>query len=123
MPTGKQVGFNRDNFFKKVEKGFDQKFEFKREINNTYQYKNETAKLSRLGNTITKPLMNEVVKEIKKEINNPITQLKQEINPIGKLKQELKFVPFPTSIPKSKLDLLIKVGKFIVQSVDKGLKM
>lgn len=123
MPTGKQVGFNRDTFFKKVEKGFDQKFEFKREINNTYQYKNETAKLSRLGNAITKPLANEVVKEIKKEINNPISQLKQEINPIGKLKQELKFVPFPTSIPKGKLDVLIKVGKFIVQSLDKGLKM
>ena len=67
MPTGKQVGFNRDTLFKKVEKGFDQKFEFKREINNTYQYKNETAKLSRLGNAITKPLANEVVKEIKKD--------------------------------------------------------
>ena len=123
MPNGKEVGFNRDAFFKKSEKLFDHKFQYSRTYENSYQYKNEISKVMKLGTGITKPIVSEVVKEIQKEMKNPISQLKQEINPIGKLKQELKFVPFPTSIPKGKLDVLIKVGKFIVQSIDKGLKM
>ena len=124
MPNnGQQVGFNRSQFFEKGEKLFDQKFEYSRSYENTYQYSNSVAKLKSVGKSITTPLVNEIVKEIKKEVKNPITQLKQEINPIGKLKQELKFVPLPTNIPKSKLDLLIKMGKFLIQTADKGMKM
>lgn len=123
MPNGKQVGFNRDVFFEKAEKLFDKKFEFDRSYDHSYQYNNAVYKLKRVGKSITSPLVNEIVKEIKKEVKNPITQLKQEINPIGKLKQELKFVPLPTNIPKSKLDLLIKMGKFLIQTADKGMKM
>lgn len=125
MPNGKQVGFNRDNYFKKAEKLFDNKFDYSRQYENTYQFKNEVYKLKSTGKSLTQPVIKELFKEIKKEVKNPITQLKQEINPIAKLKQELKFVPLPSnfSMPKSKIDLLLKMGKLLIQTADKGMKM
>ncbi|WP_313384467.1 DUF5712 family protein [Chishuiella sp.] len=123
MPNGKQVGFNRDNFFRKTESIFDKKFEFERNYENSYHFKNEVAKLTRIGKSLTNSLCNEIVSEIKKELKNPIHQLKQEINPINKIRQELKVLPLPTSIPKSKLDMLLKLGKLLIKSAGQGFEI
>ena len=49
--------------------------------------------------------------------------VKNELSPTQKIKQELMPLPIPTSFPKSKLDLVVKLVKMAKNLVvDKGMQ-
>lgn len=120
--NGAKVGFNRDEFSKNVEKIFDEKFEYNRPEKEKYVYLNQQKKgLSEKVATRAKGMLKG---EIKKEImkHTGMSTVKNELNPIQKIKSELMPVPIPTSFPKSKLDLVIKAIKMVKNLVvDKGI--
>jgi len=120
--NGAKVGFNRDEFSKNVEKIFDEKFEYNRPEKEKYVYLNQQKKgLSEKVATRAKGMLKG---EIKKEImkHTGMNTVKNELNPIQKIKSELMPVPIPTSFPKSKLDLVIKAVKMVKNLVvDKGI--
>jgi len=120
--NGAKVGFNRDEFSQNVEKIFDEKFDYNRPEKEKYQYLNQQKKsLSKKLGTRAKGMMKgELKKEVLKHTGMNI--VKNELNPIQKIKSELLPVPIPTSFPKSKLDLVIKAIKMAKNLiVDKGI--
>lgn len=119
-------GFTRDTFFKEVEKIFDKRYDYSRPVEQSYEYRNNVSKQV-IGN-VQGQVKGKVIQEIKSLIKesgivNPIEQVKQEFNPIYKLKQELPFFPLPTSLPKTKVELLFKIGKYLTKSISQGMKM
>jgi len=119
-------GFYRHSFFKSAEIIFDKRYQYERTKEQSYEYKNEVSK--QISGRFKGELNGKVVQEVSKllkdsSIVNPIQQMKQEFNPIAKLKQELPFVPLPTSFPKTKLELLMQIGKGLMKTIDQGLKM
>jgi len=119
-------GFNRHEFYKIVEKTFDNRYQYERPIEQSYEYRNEIKKevLGHVKGEIKGKVIQEVSNLLKDSgIVNPVQQIKQEFSPIAKLKQEFKLIPFPTSFPKTKFDLLIQIGKELTKTIDNGLKM
>ncbi len=118
MNHGKKVGFDRKDFREKAELTFDKAFKYDRPFYETFNYKN-----SSLQNAKGK-VEGFVVANVKKEIleKSGIYDIKREANPIKNIKDEISFLPIPTSIPKGKIDLLIKAIKLIKNiAFDKGL--
>lgn len=115
---GAKVGFNRDNFFRRSEQIFDNKFEYQRPVQEQYHYKNEVSK------EIRGKLEGVVKGEIKKEImkHTGMGVVKNELNPTQKAKQEIMPIPLPTSFPKSAVDLAFKVAKTIKNIIDTGVQ-
>ena len=55
--------------------------------------------------------------------NTGINAIKNEINPIQKAKQAIIPIPIPTSFPKNKIDMVVKVIKLAKNLVvDKGIQ-
>lgn len=120
--NGAKIGFNRDEFSQNVEKIFDQKFEYNRPEKEKYQYLNQQKKSlsEKLGTRAKGMLKGELKKEVMKHTGMAI--VKNELNPIQKIKGELMPLPIPTSFPKSKIDLVIKAIKMVKNLVvDKGI--
>lgn len=115
---GAKVGFNRDNFFRRSEQIFDNKFEYQRPIQEQYHYKNEVSK------EIRGKVEGVVKGEIKKQImeHTGMRVVKNELNPIQKVKQEIMPIPLPTSFPKSAVDLAFKIAKTIKKVIDTGIQ-
>lgn len=114
-----QVGFNRDQFFKKVEQSFDQKFRYDR--TQSYQRFNEqkkirtgkTVRLENLGkgfsSAITKPIKNELYR------NSGLYEL-QKLNLNSTISKELGF-RVPLSIPKTPLEIAVKTIKSVITKI------
>ena len=114
-----QVGFNRDQFFKKVEQSFDQKFRYDR--TQSYQKFNEQKKIrtgkkghvENLGkgfsSAITKPIKNEVYR------NSGLTEL-QKLNLNSTISKELGF-RVPLSIPKTPMEIAVKTIKSVIAKI------
>lgn len=120
--NGAKIGFNRDQFTQHVEEIFDQKFDYNRPEKEKYQYLNQQKKSlsEKLGTRAKGMMKGELKKEVLKHTGMNI--VKNELNPIQKIKSELLPVPIPTSFPKSKLDLVIKAMKMVKNLVvDKGI--
>ena len=118
MNHGKKVGFDRKDFREKTEFAFDKSFDYKRPIYERFVYKN-----SLLQDTKAKT-KNFVVSEIKSEIlkKTGLYEIKRELNPVANIKKEISVLPIPTSLPKSKLDLIFKAVKMIKNvAFDKGI--
>lgn len=118
MNHGKKVGFDRKDFREKAEFTFDKAFNYSRPVYETFSYKNTS-----LQNAKGK-VEGFVVSNIKKEIleKSGLYEIQRELNPVRNIAKEISVLPIPTSIPKSKIDLLIKAIKLIKNvSFDKGL--
>ena len=120
--NGAKVGFNRDEFAKTVEKVFDEKFEYDRPEKEKYAVRNQMKK--DLSKKVADRAQGEIKGRIKQEImkHTGMNTVRNELNPSQKIKNELKPLPIPTSFPKSKLDLVIKIVKMAKNLVvDKGI--
>lgn len=120
--NGAKVGFNRDEFAKAVEKSFDEKFEYDRPEQEKYEKLNQSKK--DLAEKISGRAKGFAKDKIKKEVlkHTGMNIVKDELNPTQKIKSELMPLPIPTSFPKSKIDLVIKVIKMVKNIVvDKGI--
>ncbi len=118
MNHGKKVGFDRKDFREKTEIVFDKAFKYERPLQETFAYKN-TALQNAKGK-----VESFVISKIKNEVleKTGIYEIKRELNPIGNIKKEIGFFPVPSSLPKSKIDLLMKAIKIIkTVSFDKGI--
>lgn len=120
--NGAKVGFNRDEFAKTVEKVFDEKFEYDRPEKEKYAVRNQMKK------DLSKKVADRAQGEIKGRIKQEIMQytgmatVRNELDPLQKIKNELKPLPIPTSFPKSKLDAVINIVKMAKNLiVDKGI--
>jgi len=116
-----QVGFNRSAFFKTAEQTFDKKFEYARPINQSYEYFNDKKKNydiekseKELGGKISSGVKNEAKNFIFKYTG--LNEVKQQLNPIQSIKEQIPFAKIPTSFPKSITDLSIKVMRKILDS-------
>lgn len=120
--NGAKVGFNRDQFSENVQNIFDKKFEYNRPEKEQYSY----LKLKKnLGKEAQNKAKNLVKGRIKQEImkHTGMNIIKNELSPTQKIKQELMPLPIPTSFPKSKLDLVVKLVKMAKNLVvDKGMQ-
>lgn len=114
-----QVGFNRDQFFKKVEQSFDQKFRYDR--TQSYQKFNERKKI-RTGKRVTvenlgKGLSSEITKPIKNELyrSSGLYEL-QKLNINSTISKELGF-RVPLSIPKTPLEIAVKTIRSVIAKI------
>lgn len=114
---GAKVGFNRDNFFKKAERIFDEKFEYERPIQEKYQYKNLVHK--ELKGKATGMIKGKIKEEIMKHTG--MDSVRNELDVVRKAKQEIMPVPLPSSFPVSKIDFVFKIGNIIKNVLDKGI--
>lgn len=111
----RKEGFNRDNFFSKVEKKFDEKYNFDRQASKSYDNfksnKNITKKLLKQPLNILKKPLNEV----KKELNNKsgYDEIKKS-NPLSNI---------PLNIPATPQQALIEIGKVAVKYVKKVIDL
>lgn len=122
LNNGAKVGFNRDEFFQKAEKMFDVKFEYNRPENEKYAVINKESKSYK---SVTSRAKGELVGQIKAGIDKQTGMdiVKGELNAVQKAKKEIMPLPIPTSLPKNKIDLIIKVVKLIKNiSMDKGIQ-
>ncbi|MRM84279.1 DUF5712 family protein [Riemerella anatipestifer] len=118
LNNGAKVGFDRDMFFQKVENIFDTKFEYNRQ--ETEKYVNVNQKKKSYNKALTGELKGRLIGKVEKIIG--IDTVKQELNPIRKAKQEIMPIPLPSSLPKSKIDLVIKMVKVLKNALDKGVQ-
>ncbi len=123
MPNGKQVGFDRDNFYQKAETIFDEKFSYDRKENEKYKNYKSKSKANEIvnagkstGNYIGSKVKGEVKQFIYK--NTGLAQIKSELSPISKIKSQIGVSSIPTSLPKSPVEMAYKGVKKII---DKGL--
>lgn len=120
-----QVGFNRDEFFKKVELSFDKKFRYER--TRSYEKFNEQKKIRSgkknnveslskgLSSNLTAPLKNEVFKK------SGLYEL-QKLNINSTISKELGF-RVPLTIPKTPLEIAVRTIKTVItkmSDVSKG---
>ena len=119
-----QVGFNRVDFFKSAEQIFDEKFEFSRPKQKTFEHYNNLYK--NRNNSKTKLKTNAIAFHAKSKVKSFIinqtglNEIKKHISPLQTIKNELPFAKIPTSFPKSLIDLSIKILK---KSLDAGLEL
>ncbi|SKB93924.1 DUF5712 family protein [Chryseobacterium balustinum] len=114
------VGFNRDNFFKKSEQSFDQKFHFQRTRSYekfNQQKKERKAILSSKVKATSKTLVSQITSPIKQEIlkNSGIQEL-SKLNIMNGVSKELGF-RIPLSVPKSPLQMVYKITRSAVGKV------
>lgn len=114
------VGFDRDNFFKKSEQSFDQKFHFQRTRSYekfNQQKKERKAMLNSKVKTTSKTLVSQITSPIKQEIlkNSGIQELRK-LNIMNGVSKELGF-RIPMSVPKSPLQMVYKITRSAVGKV------
>lgn len=120
-----QVGFNRDEFFKKVELSFDKKFRYER--TRSYEKFNEQKKI-RSGKksnveSLSKGLSSNLIAPIKNEVfkKSGLYEL-QKLNINSTISKELGF-RVPLTIPKTPLEVAVKTIKTVItkmSDVSKG---
>ena len=110
---GEKIGFDRTAFFQKGEQVFDKKFEYDRPKEQTFNHYNQEKKKTKvLKNEISGKLQGKIKQFVMKHTG--LAEIKQQINPVASIKQELGMVAnLPTSLPKGAIDLAFKVVKAI----------
>lgn len=114
------VGFNRDEFFKKAEHSFDQKFQYHRTRSYekfNHQKKERRALLNPKLKSRGKNLVSTITSPIKQEVlrNSGIHEI-SKLNIIDGISKELGF-RIPLSIPKSPLQMVYKITRSAVGKI------
>lgn len=115
MENGAQVGFDRKEFANKIEKVFDEKFEFKRDKSKTFEAYNSRAKeyKNEKGNDkVTNRVKNETKQFLMKHTG--LNEIKKNISPVQNIKNELGIANIPTQLPSSVTQVAIKVIKKVI---------
>ncbi len=114
MSNGAKVGFDRMEFFKKQEEIFDHKFGYKRENSEKLETKYSASK-----NIVKGAVKNSLMK------STGLSTVTGELSkPMGHIKNELMPINIPVSIPKTPLQVAVKVIKLLKSAVlDKGMEM
>lgn len=132
MSKGAQVGFDRTKFAEKIEKVFDEKFDYNRPVKEKFVTLNNN-KLTEKVKGMTKDKAKQFLmkhtglSELKKELGvaEPLVSgivKNRNIVPgvINKIKQDIGIANIPTQIPKGIVDLAVKVAKKILSQ---GIEM
>ena len=121
LGNGAKIGFHRDEFFKSMERIFDERFEYERPQQERYERRNELSKsMKEAQHRVEGMVKNKLKQEIYKHTG--INTIRQEIDPRQKIKNAIMPLPLPTSFPTSKVDLIIKAVKMMKNLVvDKGI--
>lgn len=120
-----KVGFHRDLFFQKVEKSFDEKFQYKRPEKLSYQSHKSTkanrrerirsgVSLRRSGQTLLQPVKTELMK------NSGMQEI-SKLNIMNNVSAELGF-RIPMSIPKTPMDAAVKIIRTGIQKINEVSK-
>ena len=120
LGNGAKIGFHRDEFFKSMERVFDERFEYERPQQERYERRNELSKSAKEAqHRVESIIKNKIKQEIYKHTG--INTIRQELDPRQKIRNTIMPIPLPTSFPTSKIDLIIKVVKLAKKLVvDKG---
>lgn len=122
-------GFNRSEFFKTVEKSFDQTFKYERKLEQSYEYRNSKKKFVNNSKAISKVLANNL-NPSSKIINHIVKDARQELrkgmglneidklNPRKMLSREMG-VNIPLKIPATKIQALSMTVNLIKNTVSK----
>ncbi|PXW07100.1 hypothetical protein C8D70_12315 [Chryseobacterium sp. CBTAP 102] len=138
MANGAKVGFDRSQFFENIENIFDKEFGYERDMQEHFKYKQtlsnqlkgkaEGMLMSKVKQEITEKLgLRELTNHSAVGINLPTklpTSAKDIVGMvnINNIKSQISELPLPTSLPKGKLDAVIKAVKYIKNLVmDKGM--
>lgn len=117
MGNGAKVGFERTEFFKETERIFDQKFNYQRPANETFEYKNTMKKNLVVGN-VKSFVKDEFLK------HTGINEVKNTLNPVQSIKSQISEIPIPTSIPTNQIQAIMKAVKMLKSAViDKGMSI
>jgi len=117
MQNGAKVGFNRNNFFEKAEKVFDQKFDFKRPIEKSYEnYKNAKASNKTHKSSGVSSVANNAKSQTKQFLmkHTGLNSIKQHISPLQTIKNEIGIANIPSKLPTSFRQVAVKVVKKII---------
>ena len=120
LGNGAKIGFHRDEFFKSMERVFDERFEYERPQQERYERRNELSKSAKEAqHRVESIIKNKIKQEIYKHTG--INTIRQELDPRQKIRNTIMPIPLPTSFPTSKIDLIIKAVKLAKNLVvDKG---
>ncbi|MET7038772.1 DUF5712 family protein [Elizabethkingia miricola] len=140
MMDGSKVGFDRTQFFEKMERVFDKEFQYERPVHEHFKYRNtevnvmkgkvESMVLGKVKSEIQKNLgLNELSNHSAVNINIPTklpTSAKDVVGLVNlnNIKNQISELPIPTSIPKGKIDAIIKAINYVKKLVvDKGMQI
>ena len=120
LGNGAKIGFHRDEFFKSMERVFDERFEYERPQQERYERRNELSKSAKEAqHRVESMIKNKIKQEIYKHTG--INTIRQKLDPRQKIRNAIIPIPLPTSFPTSKIDLIIKAVKLAKNLVvDKG---
>lgn len=114
LGNGAKIGFNRSNFAKSCEKNFDRKFEYERPLYEKFEYKNTMGKY--IQGKITSSAKHQILKAIGGN------EIRNELDPTRRAKQELMPIPIPTRLPTGVLDASLMVLRTLKSAIiDKGM--
>ena len=121
LGNGAKIGFHRDEFFKSMERVFDERFEYERPQQERYERRNELSKaVKEAQHRVEGMIKNKIKQEIYKHTG--INMIRQELDPRQQIKNAIMPIPLPSSFPTSKVDLIIKTLKLVKGLViDKGV--
>ena len=121
LGNGAKIGFHRDEFFKSMERVFDERFEYERPQQERYERRNELSKSAKeTQHRVEGMIKNKIKQEIYKHTG--INMIRQELDPRQQIKNAIMPIPLPSSFPTSKVDLIIKTLKLVKGLViDKGV--
>ena len=121
LGNGAKIGFHRDEFFKSMERVFDERFEYERPQQERYERRNELSKSAKeTQHRVEGMIKNKIKQEIYKHTG--INTIRQELDPRQKIRNVIMPIPLPSSFSTSKVDLIIKAVKLVKGLViDKGV--
>jgi hypothetical protein len=111
MNNGAAVGFHRNNFTNKVEKVFDQKFNYDRSPDKTYEF-HKSQKSAEMQSKLKSEGKQFIMR------HTGLNAIKSNISPVQDIKKSLGIANIPTRLPKSITQVVIRVAKIIL---DQGL--
>lgn len=118
--NGQKVGFDRKEFFRSTERIFDEKFEYDRPLEQTFDYQNGRKNgIEDVSKTVSKSIEGQVKNKAKEFIkeHTGFKAVKNEIDIRKPMKEEFRNIPIPTSLPKTKVQAVIKAIKSIARQV------
>jgi hypothetical protein len=111
----RKEGFDRNNFFAKIENKFDQKYNFQREYSKTYENfrnRNNTTKLEKIGN-----------RQVKSMLKKPVNMIKNEVMKVSGIQEISKINPLkyiPLKIPATPMQAVMLGVKLAKKVIDLG---
>ena len=111
----RKEGFDRNNFFAKIENKFDEKYNFQRAYSKTYENfrnRHNTTKLEKIGK-----------QQVKSMLKKPVNMIKNEVMKVSGIQEISKINPLkyiPLKIPATPMQALMSGVKLAKKVIDLG---